>query len=107
MKDRIREFNATFICDKFGLRISRNLKLTFKMVKYAFLVGRGWQLLPTFLSTKEAKTKTNVAVDMRYSMSSKVRISQNAIAIKQLCYDHNVYLYEEQLQININVFFFL
>ena len=77
------------------------------MVKYAFLVGRGWQLLPTFLSTKEAKTKTNVAVDMRYSMSSKVRISQNAIAIKQLCYDHNVYLYEEQLQININVFFFL
>ena len=54
LTDRIREFNAKYIRDKYGLRLARVLKLTLKMVKYAPLEGRGWQPLPEFLSKKKA-----------------------------------------------------
>ena len=54
LTDRIIEFNAKFIRDKNGLRLSRILQFTLKMVKYAPLEGRGWQPLPQFLSKKKA-----------------------------------------------------
>ena len=54
LTDRIREFNAIFICDKSGLRLARVLQFTLKMVKYAPLEGRVWQPLPEFLSKKKA-----------------------------------------------------
>ena len=54
LKDRISEFNAKFISNKSGLRPTRMLQFNFKMVKYASLEGRGWQLLPDFLSKKKA-----------------------------------------------------
>ena len=40
LTDRIREFNAKFICDKSGLRLPRVLQFTLKVVKYAPLEGR-------------------------------------------------------------------
>ena len=46
LTDRIREFNAKFIREKFGLRLASVLTFTLNMVKYAFLEGRGWQPLP-------------------------------------------------------------
>ena len=39
--DRIREFNAKFIRDKSGLRLTKVLQFILKMVKYAPLHGRG------------------------------------------------------------------
>ena len=52
--DRIREFNAKFIRDKSGLRLSRVLKFILKRMKYAPLEIRGWQPLPDFLSKKKS-----------------------------------------------------
>ena len=49
LTNQIRESNAKYIRDKSGLRLTRVLKLTLKMVKYAPLEGRGWQPLPEFL----------------------------------------------------------
>ena len=54
LTDRIREFTAEFIKDKSGLRLSRVLQFTLKMVKYAPLERGGWQPLPEFLSKNEA-----------------------------------------------------
>ena len=53
LTDRIREFNAKFICDKSGLRLARVLQFTLKMVKYAPLEGCGWHPLPEFLTKKK------------------------------------------------------
>ena len=54
LTDRIREFHAKFICDKFGRRLARVLQFILKMVKYAPFEGRGWQPLPDFLMKKKA-----------------------------------------------------
>ena len=53
LTDRIREFNAKFIPDKFGLRLARVLQFSLQMVKYAPFEGRGLQPLPAFLSKKK------------------------------------------------------
>ena len=53
LTDRISDFNAKFIRDKSGLRLSRDLQLTVKIVKYAPLDIRGWQSLPEFLTKKK------------------------------------------------------
>ena len=58
LTDRIRKFNVKFIRDKYGLRLARVLQFTFKIVKYAFLEGRGWQPLTEFLAKK--KTIINI-----------------------------------------------
>ena len=53
LTERIREFNAKFIRDKSGLRLTGVLKFILKMVKYAPLEGRGWQPLPDFFNEEE------------------------------------------------------
>ena len=52
--DRIKEYNAKFIRDKLGLRLAGVLQFILKMVKYAYLKGRGWQQLPEFLTKEKA-----------------------------------------------------
>ena len=54
LTNRIKEFNATFIRDKSGLRLANILQLIIKMENFAPLEGRGWQPLPNCLSKKEA-----------------------------------------------------
>ena len=58
LTDGIREFNAKFIRDKSGIRLSKVLTFTLKIVMYAPLEGRGLQQLPNFL-TKQ-KTTINI-----------------------------------------------
>ena len=54
LTDRIREFNAKFIRDKSGLRLTKFMQITFKMVNYAPLEGSGSQPLHKFLSKNKA-----------------------------------------------------
>ena len=58
LTDQIREFNDKLMRDKYGLRLSRVLQLTLKIVKYAPFDGRGWQPLSEFLTKK--KTIINI-----------------------------------------------
>ena len=58
LTDRIRVFNAKFIRDKSGLRLSNVLTFTLKIVKYAFFERRVWQPLPEFLT--KMKTIINI-----------------------------------------------
>ena len=57
LTDRIKEFNAKFIRDKSGLRLSGIIQLILKMAKYQPLQGSGWQPLPEYL---EKKAITNI-----------------------------------------------
>ena len=53
LTDLVREFHAKFIRDKSGLRLTRVLQFTLKIVKYAPLEKRSWQPLPEFLIKKK------------------------------------------------------
>ena len=54
LTDRIKEFNAKFIRDKSGLRLTGVLQLVLNLVQYAPLKGRGWQPLFDFLTKTKA-----------------------------------------------------
>ena len=124
--DRIREFNAKLIRDQSGLPLARVLQFTLIMVKYAFLETRGWQFLQEFLSNKKAilNIKNNdercFVYALRYFLESeglpKRQCYQESLYKEQMFHRNhlatrfypnspkNVHLYEDQLQMNINVF---
>ena len=128
LTDRIMEFNVKFIRDKSGLRLARVLKFTLKMMKYAPLEGRGWQPLPEFLSKKKAiiNIKNNDERCFGYALLyflERENLPENdcdrVSFYKYELFQHHhldtlpypispkdVHLYEDQLQININVFSF-
>ena len=128
LTDRIREFNAKFIRDKSGLRLARVLQFTLKIIKYAPLEGRGWLPLSEFQTKQKAilNIQTNdercVGYALLYSFEReglpKRHCYQTSLYKEQMfhCNHHatlpysispnNVHLYEDQLQININVFSF-
>ena len=54
LTDQIKELNAKFIHNKFGIRLAKVLQLTLKIMKYAPIKGRGWEPFPEFLSKKKA-----------------------------------------------------
>ena len=128
LTDRIRDFNAKFIRDTSGLRLSRVLQFTLKIVKYAPLEGRGWQPLPELLTKK--KTIINIQNDdercfgyaLLYFIKQKNLPEKHCFRatlykdemfqrhhLDTLPYPispNDVHLCEDQLQININVFSF-
>ena len=53
LTEGIKEFNAKFIRDKSGLRLTDVLQFLLKMVNYAPLESRGWQPLLDFLTKKK------------------------------------------------------
>ena len=128
LTDRIREFNAIFIRDKSDFRLARVLQFTLKMAKYAPLEGWGWNPLPEFLAKKEAiiNIQNN---DERCFGYALLYFLERANLRKANCFratlyndnmfrrhhldtlpytisPNNVHLYEDQLQMNINVFSF-
>ena len=129
--DRIREFNSKFIRDKSGLRLARVLQFTLKMVKYAPLEGRGWQPLPKFLSNKRAVIniqnddercfgyavlvfierpqlpERNFHCNRAYFYTNEMFHRNNLDTLPYRISPNDVYLYEDLLQISINVFSFL
>ena len=128
LTNRIREFNAKFILDKSGFRLSRVLKFTLKMVNFASLQGRGWQSLSEFLSKKKSiinihnesercfgyalfyfletenipQQKSNQAKEYKEDMFQRHHLDTLPYPISP----NGVYLYEDQLQMNINLFSF-
>ena len=130
LTDRIREFNAKFIRDKSGLRLAKVLLFSLKMVKYEPLEGRSWQPLPEFLTKK--KTIINIQNNdercfgfallyflERTNLPKRNGNSLQATLNKEEMFQrhhldnlpypispNDVYLYEDKLQININVFSF-
>ena len=129
LTDRIKKFNAKLIRDKSGLRLARVLHFTLKMVKYAPLERHGWQPLLEFLSKKEAilniqnNDKRCFGYAILYFLERKglpVRHCYQSSLYKEQMVDRhhletlpypilpkNVPLYEDQLQMNINLFFLL
>ena len=129
LTDRIREFNAKFIRDKSGLRLATLLQFILKMVRYAPLEGRGWQPLPEFVSKK--KVIINIKNDdERCFCYALLYFLERANLLEKHCrratlyndemfvrhhldifpypiLPNNVHLYEDQLEMNINVFFSL
>ena len=128
LTDRIKEFNAKFIRDKSGHRLAGVLQFILKMMKYAPLEGRGWQPHPDFLSKKQAiiNIQNN---DKRCFGYALLYFLERANLPEKICKRANLYtnemfqrhyldtllylispndvhLYEDQLQININVFSF-
>ena len=128
LTNRIKEFNAKFIRDKSDLRLARVLTFTLKIVKYAPLEGRGWQPLPEILSKK--KTIINIQNnDERCVGYAILFFLERANLPEKHCFrptlykeemfqryhintlpypisPKDVHLYEDQLQMNINVFSF-
>ena len=128
LTDRIREFYAKLIRDKSGRRLSRILQFTLKMVKYAPLENRGLQPLPKFLSKR--KDFINIQnYDERCFGYAFLYIFERANLLEQYCcratlYNDNIFhrhrldtlqyfistndvhLYEDLIQMNINVFSF-
>ena len=128
LTDRIKEFNAKFIRDKSGLRLAAILQYILKMVKYAPLEGRRWQPLPQFMEKKQAII--NIQNDdercfgyallyflereqppeincRRATLYTNEMFQRNHLETLPYQIEPNdVHLYEDQLQININVFFF-
>ena len=125
LTDLISEFNAKFIRDKSGLRLARVLQLTLKMVKYAPLEGRGWQPYPEFLLKKKAIINI-INEDERcfgyallyflvFPLDQK-NANRESFYTREIFYrnrletlpypisPNDVLLYEDQLQMNINVF---
>ena len=129
LTDRISKFNAKYIRDKSNLRLASVFKLTLKMVKNANLEKRKWKPLPEFLSKKEAIINLQNH-DERCFGDALLYIVESANLQKSNCFlahpytdkmlqrhqldtlDYpillnEVHLYENQFQININVFCFL
>ena len=128
LTDRIKKFNAKFIREKSGLRLAGVLQFILKMVKYAPLKGRGWQTRPMFLLKKEAiiTIRNDDKRCFKYSVfyflerenlpkkhCKKVTLYSNVMFqrhhLDTLPYPiapSDVHLYEDQLQMNINVFSF-
>ena len=129
LTDRIREFNAKCIRDKLYLRLAGVQQFILKMVKYAPLEKRGWQPLPKFLSKKEAiiNIQNNDERCFGYALHyflkcanlPKKNCRRPNLYTNEMFQRHNldtllypispndVHQYEDQLQININVFSFL
>ena len=128
LTDRIREFNAKFIHYKSGLRLARVHQITLKLVKYAPLEGRGWQPLPKFISKKKTiliiqnNDERCVGYPLLYFVEREGlperHCIQASLYMEQMFHRHhletlpytispnNVHLYEDRLQMNINVFTF-
>ena len=128
LTDRISKFNSKFIREKSGQRLARVLKFILKMVKYAPLEERVWQTLQQFI--EEKKTIINIKNDDERCFGyAFFYFLENANLPERHCYRasvhkddmfrrhhldtllysiswNDVYLYEDQLQININLFFF-
>ena len=128
LTDRIRELNAKFIRDKSGLRLAKVLQFTLKIVKYAPLDRRGWQPLPVFLSKKKTIIKIQNNDERFFKYALYYFLEQTNLPEKH-CFratlykeemfqryhldtipypiiPNDVHLYEDQLQMNINVVFF-
>ena len=130
LTDRIKEFNANFIRDKSGLRFARVLQFTLKIMKYASLEGRGWEPLPDFLSKKKAvlniqnNDKRCIGYALLFLLERANHPEKTGNCLRATLYKddmfqrnhlealpytispNDVHLYEDQLQININVFTF-
>ena len=128
LTDKIREFNAKFIHDKSDLRLARVLQFTLKIKKYAPLEGGGWQPLSKFLEKKKAIINIHnddercFGYAVLYFLDRQIddhRHENRANLYSEEIFERNglvnlpypigpndVQLYEDQLQININVFSF-
>ena len=128
LTDRIKECNAKFTRDKSGLRLAGVLQFILKIMMYAPLEGRGWHPLPVFLSKKEVIIKIRHDDERCFGDSilyffergnlperhcERVTLYTNVMFqrhhLDTLPYPialNDVYLYEDQLQMNMNVFFF-
>ena len=128
LTNRIKEFNAKFIRDKSGLRLAGVIQFILKMVKYHPLEGSGWQPLPKFLEKKN--TVINIRNhDQRCFGYALLYFLERANLPAKNCFrpslykeemflryqldtipypisPNDVHLYEDQLQMNINVFSF-
>ena len=131
LTDRIREFNSKFIRDKSCLREARVLQFTLKIVMYAPFEGRGWMPLPEFLSKKKAVIniqyddercfgyavlfvierpqlpERNFHCNRAYLYTIEMFHRHNLGTLPYPISPNDVHLYEDLLQININVFSFL
>ena len=128
LTNRINEFNAKFIRDKSGLPLAGVLHFILKMVKYAPLEGREWQFFPEFLSKKEAIINIRntdercFGYSLLYFLERKqlpeMHCERASLYTNQMFQRHHldalpypispndVHLYEDQLQLNINIFSF-
>ena len=127
LTDRIKEFNAKFIKDKSGLRLSGILQLILKMAKYQPLQGSGWQPLPDYLEKKKAIVNIKNEDERcfgyallffldrpRYSHNLRRPYYYTPAIFKRNGLDalpypispNDVHLYEDKLNVNINVFSF-
>ena len=130
LTNRIKKFNVKFIRDQSGRRLARVLQLSLKLVKIAPVEGRGWQPLPKLLTQK--KTKINIQNEdercfsyavlsllERATLPERNRNCVRATLYKEEMFQrhhldtlpypiskNDVYVYDDQLQININVFCF-
>ena len=127
LTERIKEYNAKFIRDKFGLRLAGIFQLILKLSKYQPLQGSGWQPLPEFLVKKKAILNIH-NVDERcfgYSLLYFIDRPRNRNHLERAIYytdemfnrnnlnslpypisPNDVHLYEDKLLVNINVFTF-
>ena len=127
LTNRIKEFNAKFILDKSGLRLAGVLQFILKMVKYAPLEGRGWQPIPQFI---EKKAIINIQNDdercfgyallyvLECEQLPEINCRRATLYTNEMFHrnqldtfpypiaPNDVHLYEDQLQMNINVFTF-
>ena len=128
LTDRIKMFNAKFIREKSGLRLARVFRFTLKIVKYAPLEGRGWQPLPEFISKKKAILNIQNNDERCFGYALLYLLEREPLP-ERYCYQASLYrdqmfqrhhldtlpypispndanLYENQIQMNINVFSF-
>ena len=129
LTDRIRELNAKFIRGKSGCRLARVLQFILKMVKYAPFERRNRQPLPEFLEKKNAiiniyyddersfgyahlyllkRIVDTLCQANRANLYSEEIFNRNGLVkFSYLIAPNDVHLYEDQLQMNIDVFLFV
>ena len=125
LTDRIKQHNAKFIRDKSGLRLSQILQLILKAAKYSPVAARCHTELPRFLKAKKALVNIenqdnwcfgysmlyflerpadtrNLKQSNKYTLEMFQRHHLDALPYPIL--PNNVHIYEERLEMNINVF---
>ena len=128
LTNRIKEFNAKFIKDKSGLRMANVLQLVLKIVKYQPREGSKWQFLPKYSENKKAiiNIRNNdqrcFGYALLYFLERTNLFSRNffrpSIYKEEMFYRYEldalpypispnyVHMFEDTLQMNINVFSF-
>ena len=125
--ERIKKLNATFIREQSGLMLAGILQLVLREVRYIPLAGRCHRVLPPYIQAKRANINIQNTDDrcfgyallwfldtprdgrnnFRPSLYTEQMFEQNNLAdLPYRIPPNDVHLYEDQLQININVFSF-